>query len=301
MTKFYRYCGLLLKSELNLPELPTVSDVGVLADISLHFAKVPAHLPNAVHRTQTYEHNGLEALWRLDGVVRFRVREGGRTIEIDPERGVDLASVRAFLLQPVFALASVLRSDWLLSAAAVAREGRVFALIGHSASGKSTVAAELVSEGYELVSDSLLRITSDESGRMLAHPQAPWLCLWPDAIDFHGLHPKASEKLRPGIKVQRMEFSTVESPMPLERIAILSSRRGHISNLRQTVVKPNVHAFSLLLHHTAGATWLGTLGHAQRRLFQFCVQIASTTVLEELDIPDRGKKSTPVLGRLTGW
>lgn len=301
MTKHYRYCGLVLKSELDMPELPTVSDAGVVVDLTIRFAEVPVHLPNAVHRTHTYEHDGVGALWRLDGVARFRVSEGGRTIDVDPVPGVDFASVRVFLLQPLFALASVLRGDWLLAGAAVAREGRVFALVGPSASGKSTAAAILLSQGYQLVSDSLIRITRDESGRMLAHPQAPWLWLWPDAIHFHGLQSKALEQLRPCSTLQRIGFSTVECALPLERIAVLSSRRCDSLCLRQTAIKPSAHAFALLLHYTAGATWLATLGSAQRKLFHFGVQVASRTVLEQLDIPMRNEKFKPLFNRLSGW
>lgn len=298
----YRYCGLILDSSLDLPELPAAPETGAAADLTIRRAPeaLPEALPDAIERTDTFEHNGREALWRLAGVARYRVSGGGRLIEVAPDSGADPASVRLFLLSPVFALASVLRGDWMLNAAAVARNGRVSAFIGPSASGKSTAAAVLLQRGWDLVSDSLLRVTFGPDGRPLAHPQAPWQWLWPDAAERLDVDLSTAEPLRPGIGLRRVTRSCVDDPLPLTRVAVLREQKGDDLELFESGAQPGRHALELLLRHVAGNTWL-EVSRVQRPFFLWGTRLAASTEVLRLDIPWGWRQLDTLGAHLAAW
>lgn len=299
--RHYRYCGLHLASALALPELPEIRDASMLPDLHIVFAAVPARLATAIHRTETYEIDRSEALWRLAGVARYRISDSGRRIEVEPAALADAASVRLFLLQPVFALAAVLRGDGLLSAAAVARDGQVTAFIGPAASGKSTAAAVLLRRGWRLVSDSLLRITRDATtGQMLAHPQAPWLWLWPDAIRHLDLGAAATASLRPTLALRRLTYPAAEQPLPVTRIAILREQRSDDPDLFESTVRQGRHAFEMLLQHNAGNTWIAPLAD-RRRLFQWSTRIAQQALVERLEVPWGWAQLDALSAQLDRW
>lgn len=301
MNTFYRYCGLILRSDLDFPELPIVrTEADTSADLTVRQSPVPHSLSDAVYRAHTYEHNGREALWRLEGVARYRVSDSGRTIEVDADPRAEAAVVRLFLLRPVFALAGVLRGEWLLSASAVEREGRVSAFVGPSASGKSTAAAALLNRGYRLASDSLLRVTRASDGCMLAHPQAPWLWLWPDAIKHLGLDEASTESLRSGISLRRMSHTIIDKPLPLTRVAVLREQRGDDLELFAPSAQKGAKAFDMLLQFTAGITWLGALAD-RRRLFLWSAQIAASAKVEQLDIPWGWEHINALVEQLEKW
>jgi len=299
MTRRYRYCGLELDSDLEFPELP-LAPATAPADLVIRRAALPPRLARADLRLETYEYNDHEALWRLDGVARYRIAERGRLIEWDPAPLADTASLRLFLLQPVFALAGVLRGEGMLNAAAVERDGRVFAFIGPSASGKSSAAAMLIRDGARLVGDSLLRVTRDAEGRMLAHPQAPWLWLWPDALKHLRLDLASTEPTRPGLALRRWPGPMAERPLPLARVAILREQKNDDLEWFESSPRQGRHAFEMLLQHSAGSTWNDTLAN-RRGLFQWSTGIARQAVVERLELPWGWDRLDALGEQLAAW
>ena len=283
MSGLYRYCGLTLRSALPLPELPQ-SAPDAEADLTIRLAEVPPALPGALHRAATYELTADQALWRLEGVGRYRVHNGGRAVDIEPARGADPADLRLFLLHPVFALASVLRGDHLLNAAAVEVGGRVIAFTGPSACGKSSAAALFTQQGGRLVSDALLRVTFDADGTPLAHPQAPWLQLWPDALRALDL-PGDAPPPRHGIALRRLPLEPIDAPLPLARVALLREQRGNDPTLFTPSERRGTPAFTHLAQQSAGNLWIDALPALRPRHFQWCTRLAQAAAVERLELP----------------
>ena len=282
-TRLARYCGLMLAADWPLPELLAAAS-DATPDLEIVTGPVPAALPDEIRRTATFAHHGREALWWLEGISRFQVATGGRRITVEPAPEADDDSLRLMLLHPVFALASVLRGDWCLNAAAVARDGEVCAFIGPSASGKSTAAALLLHRGYQLVSDGLLRLTHDTTGRFLAHPQAPWLHLWPDTIRQLELAAAPQTPVRLGLALHRLTFPVCDRPLPLVRIGLLREQRG--KDLEDFVPsrRPGASGFETLLQYTSGNPWLDDLAD-RRALFQWAAALTAQTRIERLEVP----------------
>lgn len=299
MTLHYRYCGLTLASELALPELPPARPDAV-PDLQVRLRPVPKELSGELRRTAAYAHNGAEALWWLDSIGRFRVRAGGRCIDLEPAPAADESGLRVMLLHPVFALAAVLRGDWLLNAAAVERDGEVTAFIGLSASGKSTAAALLVQNGFRLVSDSRLRLTREADGRYLAHPQAPWLQLWPDTVRHLALEDIPQEPVRPGITLRRLSLPGLAEARPLARIGLLREQRGNDLDAFAPSPRQGSRGFEALLQHLAGCTWLDDLAD-RRALFQWGVPLTARTRIERLEVPWGWAQRRALAEQLADW
>ena len=298
----YRYCGLTLSTDHPLPELSELPNTAPdsAPDLEIRIGPVPETLPEETRRTATFVHNGREALWWLQDIGRFHVAAGGRRITLEPAPDADADSLRLMLLQPVFALASVLRGDWLLNAAAVERDGEASAFIGPSASGKSTAAALLVQQGYTLVSDGLLRLTRDASGRFLAHPQAPWLQLWPDSVKRLELADSDHTAVRPGLALRRLPMPLRERPLPLARLGLLREQRGNDLEDFVSSRRPGARGFETLLQHTAGSTWLDELAD-RRALFQWGAALTAQTRIERLEVPWGWERLAALSAALADW
>jgi hypothetical protein len=83
-----------------------------------------------------------------------------------------------YLIGPIMAFVLRRRGDVALHASAVQVGGSAVALVGPHGSGKSTAAAALARAGCPVITDDLLRLTSDR-GAWQAHPYGSALRLWP--------------------------------------------------------------------------------------------------------------------------
>lgn len=332
MMWFYDYCGIPLASQLELPALPLsermppkhstptlVSSMGASAsagawvtdaepdprtnrspEIQIQFGSVAPSLDNEQRRTAAFAHNGREALWWLDGIGRFRISANGRQIQVEPAPHADPAALGLMLLQPIMALASLRRSDWMLQAAAVERDGRVFALIGPSASGKSTAAALLLKRGFRLVSDGLLRVTRADDGTWLAWPQAPWLQLWPDAAQRLEINEADLAPVRAGLRLQRWSQPCVTKALPLARIGLLREQRGNDLEGFVPSQRAGTRGVETLLTHTAGNTWLEELAD-RRALFHWAIGLKAGVPVERLEVPWGWGRLAALGEQLAAW
>ncbi|AGA92246.1 hypothetical protein Thimo_3590 [Thioflavicoccus mobilis 8321] len=283
MSGRYRYCGLILASFLELPELPEAAP-GEPTELEIRAAPVAQALADATRRAPLFEIGPGEALWRLEGVARYRIAEKGRLIEVDFAPGAEEACVRLFLLHPVFALAALMRGECLLNAAAIVVDGRAVAFVGPPATGKSTAAGLLAKSGHPLLSDHLLRITAPPSGPVLAYPQAPWLQLWPDAIEH--LHMEAgATPVRSGLPLKRVPLPLADGALPLARIALLREQRGNDLDLFEPVQRKGSRSFASLAVHTAGHTWLRDFLDQRHHHFRWTLRVAHQVSVGQLEIP----------------
>jgi len=100
---------------------------------------------------------------------RFIVSPEGTRVLCAPFRGKAWRWQR-LLIARVLPLAATLQGLETLHASAVAVDGRVFAFIGPSGMGKSSLAAQLTLRGATFFTDDVLAIEIDASDRLIAHP-----------------------------------------------------------------------------------------------------------------------------------
>ena len=183
--QFYRVHGLVLASEIELPELAALRVASDAApDVHIRVGEVP--------RLDDTRPPALDVMARADGtalievpdVARYLAKDG-REIIIAPDGEAHPALLRTFLLGWAMILICHQRDLLALHASAVAFGDRVVAFVGDAGAGKSTLAAHCVEAGGRLVADDLLRVSITDDG-VRAHPGVPQFRLWRHA--FEGLN-----------------------------------------------------------------------------------------------------------------
>jgi hypothetical protein len=172
----HRVYGLVLESDVPLPELPTGE-----GPVDLSFSLDPGPLapadPRWFRRSEWLSCARTErgTLVRVPDLADFLVDVEGRSIRAAPLRGTSDDMVRHLLLDQVLPLVLELRGLLALHATAVRTEQGACAFLGETGSGKSTLAASFLAHGHEVVCDDCLRVTVASS--VLAIPGYPGLRL----------------------------------------------------------------------------------------------------------------------------
>lgn len=277
----YSVYGLSLQSEFPIPELlsDTSAATDVRADVVVRYGKVAADwfsesphpqavagLPDvgtpsvahghgsSVERTETEpdaddswaERRAAnnETLCVFSGVGRYLIA-GGRTIEVEPEAGVDDSMVRHLLLGPVLAHLLWQRDIFTLHASVVDIAGLYAGFVGVSGEGKSTTAAALEAHGHALVCDDIAALT-EQAGRLHVLPAFPRIRLYADSVESVGDDPTRHPWVHPHIDKRSKSIARfVSHPVPLHRLYVLAT--GDTLSIERI---PTGAALIELLRHT---------------------------------------------------
>jgi hypothetical protein len=237
-------------------------------------AAVPAELEDATWKGPLHQVAPSRALFSLPGVGRALVEDDRITVDADPR--ADPADVAWMLDRPVRELAELRAGRFALRAAAVSIGGNAVALVGHSASGKSAVAATLAQRGHPVLADH--RLPVDVGGVPRALAAAPGLDLWPDVVGLLGLDADAGRVVRPALAKRTFAFpagraAPLTTIVALSRQSELESGGGERSRGGASIGR--------LHEHTAGALLLGPLG-VRADHFGWMVALATGTRIEDL-------------------
>ena len=193
----YSAFGLQIASDLVLPELATA--YGATApSVSIragdHSQWPP--LETSPHSTPTLQLAPGE--WRLvlEGIGWFRA-SGGHTLEWQRwDDSVSDRDLRTFLVTSGLGAIAIQRGALVLHGTALEREGQAVVLLGHPATGKSTLAWCLVERGWRLLSSELVVVDSQGS----IWPGLQQIKLWHDAAIALGVEWQQLPPVRRGLK-----------------------------------------------------------------------------------------------------
>jgi hypothetical protein len=184
---FYKVYGLVVASELVLPEL-VVTPATDIPDVTILVRPVPEVVAGASYRDPYFQVAGNVCQVQAEGVARYRVEEGQRIL-VDAEPGVAAGDLRLYLLGSALGAVLHQRNCLPLHVSSVVTPNGVWAFTGDSGAGKSTLAAALHYKfGWPILSDDVGVVIQNELGQMLFHPGPPRLKLWQDAINHFGIN-----------------------------------------------------------------------------------------------------------------
>jgi hypothetical protein len=184
------------------------------------------------------------------------------------------------LFAQVVPLAATLQGLELLHASAVEHSGRALGLIAASGTGKSSIAAHLVSRGARYVADDVLALESAQ-GIVVAHPGPATASVYRSELRTLG----AAGASRVGVVIGRSDkvqlaVEPVERPIPLDRIYFIV-RNGSIVRFAIDEVRP---PDPRLLLASSFISYLRTpaflLGHLDA-----CAQIAQAARMFRVTVP----------------
>lgn len=237
----YRVHGLLLASDLPLPELPTEPEAPGLRPPDVRICRAVAPLPPPGRQVMSWALPGGEEwlscaaadggyLLRFPGLAEVFVDVAGTRILVSAESEPPGDTLRHLLLDQVLPLVLNLRGQEALHATAVLAPGGVCAFTGPAGAGKSTLAASFLEAGHPVVSDDCLALTA-EAGGILAWPAYPGVRLWEDAVATLGVtggrhgavaHYTSKRRLAPDRRGPRFPAG----PQPLARVYALVRPEG---------------------------------------------------------------------------
>lgn len=277
----YRAFGMIIRSELPLPELELAPD-GAEPDLRIRLRAIDRDITSATRSTYAYGPDEQFLHWPTVGSFLI---SGAATIDIDPADGASDGLIRLPLLGPVMALLMHQRERLVLHASAVRVSGRLVVFAGDKGAGKSTTTAAAVERGHALFTDDLLPITIEPDGRALAYAGFPSLKLVNDCAPLFSLQ-GANELAAPvdGFpkRIRRLSqpfLSAADSPA---RIYILERSDGaRAAPLPQAEALRAVMRFAYVpLFQSKPWTPAET-----RRHFSQCAALAAATPVRRLETP----------------
>ncbi len=180
----YKAFGLILQSDIPLPELQRVSVQKHTIDATIRLANL-AKWDGIVSERETNFSNQAEGfVFRMPDTATFCIQQGS-TIIVDPLPGVSMEKIRLFVLGTCMGVLLMQRGIFPLHGSALLMDGRAYAFVGQSGAGKSTLAASFLQAGYSLISDDVIAINY-ENGVPLVYPAYPQQKLWQESLDHFG-------------------------------------------------------------------------------------------------------------------
>ena len=240
----YRHQGISIDSEIHIPEWDSAAVPAIgQADVSILVASQAGLLPAKTPACGEYQHFVQQAGW-------FCLRDGCAILALPLELPVS-RRFRSFLIGSVWGALLYQRQELLIHASAIRTATGAIAFAGPRGSGKSTVAALLGTQGYELISDDLCRIELGPDSAVI-HPSLPRLKLLGDAMERLGWGGITSvhDELQPQKRHYTPASAGVVEPTRLARIYLLEWGEYRVRPVR------GMAGFRSLLRK---ATWRATL------------------------------------------
>jgi hypothetical protein len=172
-----------------------------------------------VERSRSGEHR-----FSHDQRLLFHLSADHRELVVDPASARDVSWWRT-LLDPVLFTVGLLRGKDALHAGAVATQNGAVAIAAPSGGGKSTLLAQLLSEGHRLLTDDVLFLDKVD-GEVVAYPGPPLITLPSKAAGIG----KTLERLEDEIWAT---VPVITDPVPLRRLVFLDRRDGVETTVRR--------------------------------------------------------------------
>ncbi len=266
----YQIYGLVFRSAIPLPgATPAPADANAEDCIDVRCGEprpIPAVPPEGelLHEERYDDGSGCAYVREAGGYrlrfyryAEFFISGDLRSIHAWVGVGEDPEGLTIYLAGHVAAFLLAMKGYTALHASAVAGPQRILMILGHRCYGKSTLAAALCRQGFELFTDDLMPLTLSAE-RVVAHRGAHTLRLRPHAAERLALSspltPSCDGRLlhRPAFaRSERMELGAIVCLKPSEQEAPARARR-----------LPPLDAFGELLAHSRDARFKapGALG-----------------------------------------
>jgi len=265
--------GLRFESELEIPEISQVNFE--FHDVQIKIGKNPDHITNIIKKGALYEISCNDFLLRLNTVGTFRVKKGN-TIIIDPRPNATNSEIRLFLLTSTMGALLHQRDILSLHGSSVMKNNQAITIVGHSSSGKSSLAAGLAADGYSILSDDISVLTYSDNNNFKVQPGLPYLKLWKDVLKYMHFDENYN-KVRPSLNkyIKPLNLEYCANPMLLKKIICLETKND-ITFSHELVT--GVKKFNLIKNHTYRIQYLYDAGKIQNHFRKV------TSLLEQITV-----------------
>jgi hypothetical protein len=225
--------GLALSTALEIPEWDLAAAPPAPPDVTIEMGPVPEALEQPHFRGVCFQAAPGAFLLQVPGIARYLVRDG-RQVTIDRAAAAEDATVRVFLLGTVLGALLQQRGRLVLHGSAIATARGAILLVGPSASGKSTLAAEFWRRGYRVLADELCALDVDSGGARL-WTASGHLKLWADVLEKLGIATQGLARVRPELEKYDLPVNA-SSTRPVPVVAACSLAPSNTSELALTTL-----------------------------------------------------------------
>ncbi len=220
----YRVSGLSVTSEMELP-----GAIGSTRDDNPHatvrFGPVPQQLAQPSATGPAWQKEGDTILLCVPRLARFLIT-AGNSVTVALEDGASARDASGFVLGTSLGILLHQRGALVLHGAAVAKDDRAIAIVGHSGAGKSTIVAALCQRGYSFVTDDICVVGLNTNREPVVLPDGRQLKLWQQSIDGLDMEGRQGAAVRESFEKYFVEpQATVRAPPLLVAIYVLRESR----------------------------------------------------------------------------
>jgi hypothetical protein len=280
MTPYYSAYGLLIRSEIDLPELVEANESTGEADVAIRRNEIEP-VPESVEQHGRLRIQAEPDEYRLsyDSIGSFLVKNG-TDISINPVAS-DIVSKKVFrriIEKELMALLLHQRGLLVLHGSAVSIDGNAVIFLGQRGAGKSTTAAAFKARGHPVFDDDVVAIRFDD-GKPVVVPGIPQLRLAPDAVDALGIEGTTRPEGDWGPEKRYRQFRQMPPPSRLSNVYVLQP--GERVAIKEIPARNRVF---VLITSTYTQGMLSDTGLASNH-FKQCSTVVKTTAVRRLQRP----------------
>lgn len=176
---FYKIYGVTLVSDIEYPQLIKAQETKT-PQLQIILPDIPEEERSEDTSNQVFSVNK-EKIHFSNQKGSFLICDG-KTIELQPKRGVRLEELTPFVFGYCMAMVFWQRERIAIHCSAVKLFGKAYLICGGSGSGKSTLTARLLEHGAELLTDDVAVVDFELDGKAVVYPAFPQQKLCRDAV-----------------------------------------------------------------------------------------------------------------------
>lgn len=274
--RWYRGYGLLIRSELALPEFEAAAP-GV-PDVTLRLDPAGDGADHGPAGEDFVPAPGGGFVLDLAGIGCFLVRDG-REIVLTPAPGADPGLVRLFTVGSAFGMLLHQRGVPVMHGAAIDTGNGAVIVVGETGAGKSTLAAQLGRAGLAVLGDDVMPVWPGRDGGFEVIPGSRVSKLWSDALAGLGVAPDGLEPV-----ANRAEKFYFPNPGRIDggprALAGILELATHDGPPRIAQLSP-LEAVRAVAEHTYRPGYVGLLGREAAH-FRRCAALAARVPVARL-------------------
>lgn len=277
---YYQCYGLNFSCEFPLPEIKTWEASKGQIDVDIHYGTLDEKgLGEDTQCGPFLWISGDVTQLNIPDVAKFRISHGTK-ITVDPMPGIDLESVRVFLLGSAFGVLLFQRGYLVMHGNSVRIGEGCIICVGHSGAGKSTLAAAFMQRGYDLLADDVVPV--DAHGRAITG--FPRIKLWKDAAEKLGIETTGLKRIRPDMEKFNLPISPPDMALHLPVKAIYILQQTNNDKISLTPIS-GFKKFNALKAHTYRLRFMQNMALQPQHL-TLCSQLAGQA---HMRLVERGK------------
>jgi hypothetical protein len=210
--------------------------------------------------------------------------------------GCELDVMRLFLLSYCMTAIAIQRGRIPIHASGIRVNQDAILFSGASGRGKSTLAANFLKRGYEIITDDVAVLDFNVNGLPLVVPGYPRIKLWEDSLENLGESPEIYQRVRAGVDKYGIPLfkGYASNPLPIMAIFLLDE-----SQSSQIQIDP-IHGFEryLALKNNIFGKRILFMMNMHKNEFQQLVSLADRTKVFSLKYTHRIEQIGDLLDKL---